>query len=337
MATCYRCNRCGVFETNKFCDIKKHCIRKNPCKKKNDFLFLSDDQILALTLIPYQNNSHIISENDTLHLKNYNVLEKNKKELFNELDTIEKNKVKICKYCNQEFTLITDLKKHIILNCFFKEAEKKEELKKNKENITNNIENSYNNCDINVNSSVGTLNSTTNNTNNTTNNTTNNNINIYLEIKNPIPFDNDWDLSKISESEKTKIMVSKVMYTKLLENILKNEINLNVIIDKDKDLGMVYKNDTDKYIQMNAKDIVATTMEKLNAHLNEINKNDSEVFNEVIDFTRKMINKKFIDFQNNTTVQENVGNFVCDIFETKRMEAINMAKNVVKISKFDGY
>jgi hypothetical protein len=332
MATCYRCNRCGVFETNKFCDIKKHCIRKNPCKKKNDYIFLSDDQMLALTLIPFQNNLHIINENDINHLKNYNKLEKNKKELFNELDCIEKNKIKICKYCNQEFTLITDLKKHIILNCFFKEIEKREEDeeknfgKNTNTELESEIINSFHNCEINNVNNINTL-----------NNTTNNNINIYLEIKNPIPFDNDWDLSKISDSEKTKIMVSKVMYTRLLENILKNEINLNVIIDKDKDLGMVYKNDTDKYIQMKAKDIVATTMEKLNSHLNEINKNDSEVFNEVIDFTRKMINKKFIDFQNNSSVQENVGNFVCNIFETKRNQAMDMAKNVVKISKFDGY
>ena len=40
----------------------------------------------------------------------------------------------------------------------------------------------------------------------------------------------------------------KKTYTRLLEEILNDEINLNVIIDKEKDSGMVYKNDIDKYI-----------------------------------------------------------------------------------------
>ena len=55
--------------------------------------------------------------------------------------------------------------------------------------------------------------------------------NIYVEIKQPpISFDNNWNLSQISEGDKSNIMISNFMYTKLLEEILKNEINLNVII-----------------------------------------------------------------------------------------------------------
>jgi len=70
------------------------------------------------------------------------------------------------------------------------------------------------------------------------------------------------------------------MYTELLEEILKNDINLNVIIDKDNDSGMVYKNNIDKYIQMKLKDIISNTMEKLNNHLNDINKDDSRSFHD---------------------------------------------------------
>ena len=57
------------------------------------------------------------------------------------------------------------------------------------------------------------------------------------------------------------------MYTKLLEEILKNEINLNIIIDKNDNSGMVYKNDIDTYIKMKIKDIIDKTMEKLKNHL----------------------------------------------------------------------
>ena len=70
------------------------------------------------------------------------------------------------------------------------------------------------------------------------------------------------------------------MYTELLEEILKNDINLNVIIDKTNDSGMVYKNNIDKYIQMKLKDIISNTMEKLNNHLNDINKDDSRSFHD---------------------------------------------------------
>jgi hypothetical protein len=49
--------------------------------------------------------------------------------------------------------------------------------------------------------------------------------NIYIEIKNPIPFDEDWDISKIDEKTKTSLLFSKIMYTGLLDEILKNEIN----------------------------------------------------------------------------------------------------------------
>ena len=57
------------------------------------------------------------------------------------------------------------------------------------------------------------------------------------------------------------------MYTNLLIEILKNEINLNVIIDTDNDSGIVYKNDIDKYIKMKSEDIIDKTMLKLKEHL----------------------------------------------------------------------
>jgi len=69
-------------------------------------------------------------------------------------------------------------------------------------------------------------------------------------------------------------MVSQFMYTELLEEILKNNMNLNVIIDNENDSGIVYKNNIDKYIRMKLKDIVSNTMDKFNFHLNDINSSD---------------------------------------------------------------
>jgi hypothetical protein len=90
------------------------------------------------------------------------------------------------------------------------------------------------------------------------------------------------------------------MYTNFLKEILNNEINLNVVMDKENnDYCMVYKNNIEKYIQMKSKDIFENTMKKLNCQLLDINKNDNGSFDEIIEFSRRMINKKYIDYQKN--------------------------------------
>jgi hypothetical protein len=326
MLTIYKCNRCNIFETGRFGDIKKHLFRKNVCKKNEKNIFLSDDQILCMSIISYYKNIHNINEDEIKLLKDSNILDINKKELFDKLDNIEKNNCKKCNYCNKEFSLINDLKKHFILYCFKKELENR----KNKEesNKTNNINSNNNNCDL-TNININTLNQTNNITNIT---------NLYFEIKSPIPFDKDWDISKIDEDKKAGIIISNYMYTKLLEEILKNEINLNVIIDKEKELGMVYQND--KYIQMKLKDIISNTMEKLNNHLNEINKENNNVFDEIVKFSRQMINKKYVDFNNKQNIQEGVKKCLSEIFENKKEEAVNIAKNICENKKeitFEGF
>jgi hypothetical protein len=297
--TNYKCNRCDIYETEKFNDMKKHFNRKNLCKQSEKYMFLSDDQMLCMSLIPFCKNK----ENNMKHLENSNIISKNKKILFEELNKIERNKLKKCICCNKEFNLIYDLKKHFIMDCFLTTLNKPE-IKIINQNINSNNNNSYN---INI---------------------TNN---IYVDSKPPLSFDNNWNLSQISESERSNIMISNYMYTKLLEEILKNEINLNVIIDKDKESGMVYKDD--KYIQMKLKDIIENTMKKLNNHLNEINKEHTHAFDEIIKYTRRMINKKYDDYNNNSNIQEGVKKCMAELFESKKSEAINIAKNVCEKNK----
>jgi hypothetical protein len=326
MSIKYKCHRCDVFDTKHYSDIKKHFNRKHPCKKIDKYMFLSDDQALILSLMQYYDNIHVISMNDIEHLSS-NIMDKNKNELFKELDNSEKNKSKICKYCNNEFPLLMEMKKHIILDCFYNELLKREE-DKNKKETQISTNNSYNNC-INSNS-INTLNNVNNNNNNITNN-------IFLDINRPISFDKEWDISKISKSERTDIIGSTYMYTTLLEEILKNDLNLNVIIDKDKDSGMVYKDN--KYTYMNIKDIVANTMEKLNSQLIDINKGQTHLYQEIINFTRQMINKKYIDFNKDTNIQEGVKNCISNIYENKKTDALNMAKNTYDKNKiiFNGF
>jgi hypothetical protein len=327
MTTKYKCVRCGFYEKTIFSDIKKHLNRKNVCNKTNDSIFMSNDQLLVLSLIPYHNNTHSISHDDILHLQNSNIIDKNKKELFDEIDKIEKNKLKHCKYCNTEFPLIMDLKKHIILNCFFNELEKRNKMKNNSTIINTNIDSDnpnglYNNCDNINNTHIQTLNNNSNNNNN--------NINIFVDLNKPVPFDEEWDLSKINEDKKERLTFSKTMYTNFLTEILKNDMNLNVVMDNENnDYGMVYKNNSDKYIQMKSTDIVEKTMKKLNYHLNEINKNNTESFEDITKFSRQMINKKYIDYQKNEYIHKSVDEMICFIYGNKKVEATHIAKKVL--------
>jgi len=330
MSTKYKCHRCCKFETHIYYDIKKHYNRKNPCNKVKKNMFMSDDQLLCLSLIPYYNDIHKIDLSEINFLKNSTIIDKSKDKLFENLKNIDKNNIKICNYCNEEFPLLTDLKKHIIINCFYNQLQKK---------IKNNS--SENNRNFNESSSIFSeanhnemevhhyfTNSNNINSNNTNNNTNNN---IYVDIKQqtPIPFDENWDISKISIGDKSRFMISQFMYTKLLEEILNNEINLNVIIDKEKNSGMVYKNDIDKYMQMKLKDIVSNTMDKLNKHLNDINNSDIDALKEIKTFSRQIINKKHNDYKNNEIIQEGVMKCMTNIYESKKEEATNIAKNVI--------
>jgi len=240
-------------------------------------------------------------------------MNKNRVELFNILNSIERTDGTLhCKFCNKEFKLLIEFKKHLFLNCFYDELKKRD----NDENLisSNMINNSYNNCDL-INGN---------------NNTINNTYNIKVEIKNPVGFDNKWDLSSIDYRIKNAIALSQFMYTNLLEEILKNEITLNVIIDNENNLGMVYKNDIDKYNQMKIKDIVHNTMKKLNEHLIDINKNDKMTIQEFIKINKESINNKYVNFEKDENIQKDVENKICAIFENKKIEAINLAEKIME-------
>ena len=75
-------------------------------------------------------------------------------------------------------------------------------------------------------------------------------MSLKSELNYPIPFEDKWILSHISDGEQFRIMMSKFMYSDLLESILENKLNNNVIIDDDKKSGLVYINHNDKYISM---------------------------------------------------------------------------------------
>jgi len=153
--------------------------------------------------------------------------------------------------------------------------------------------------------------------------------NINISINSPIPFDREWDLSKIDEVNINKLLFSNFMYTKLLEEILKNEINLNVIIENETNSGLVYKNDVDKYVNMKIHDIIEKSMNKLNKHLIDLNNNlDPIILEEYIKKSKDIIDKKMDDYNKNKSVKTNVDNFITDMYKNVNKNAIKICNNV---------
>ena len=343
MSTSYLCKKCN-YSTNHFNDLIRHMNKKNKCMKKIDAYAYSDDQLILLSLMPYINNIHTVNEEDIHFCKNSDILYDNLKELLNLIHEVDKDKLKKCKFCNEECSKILDLRKHII-QCFHKKIVNDNNVKSihGDKNINNSeIDASNNHCH---NSAITHNNSHNTNTNNSINNSNNNNnnnnsVNIFFDVKPPVPFDQDWDISKISPHAKAGILMNNLMYTSLLEEILKNDSNLNVIIDKKHESGMVYKNDIEKYIEMTSQDIVENTMEKLNKQLLQINKDAKDTcMKDCIDFTRRIITKKYIDYVNDSNLQKNVSCCVSNIYDKKKDEAIKISQRIQnkRIYKENGF
>ena len=294
MTSNYTCKKC-LHKTNNYNDLKRHLTKKNQCIKNLDTFSYSDDQLIILSLLPN------CSEKDVEHLQKSNIIYKNKDRLFQEINYIDKNKLKICSYCKEQFNKICDLRKHILITCFYKELEKI-----NSPNI------------INI-------------TNNNVNIINNNITNIYYDGKAPIPFDNSWDISHIAKFIQNEIIFSNFMYSELLKEIINNNFNLNVIIDKNTDSGMVYKNDIDKYIHMKSKDIVDNTMDKLKNHLLDINNNAKDkLLLECLNISKKIIESKHENYKNNETLQQSIKDLIATIYETQKDKAIDISSNIMK-------
>jgi len=78
-------------------------------------------------------------------------------------------------------------------------------------------------------------------------------------------------------------------------------------------------------------------MEKLNIHLNDINKNDTRSFHDIIKFSRQMINKKYNDFKNSDEIQKGVKKCMSTIYDNRKDNAIIMAKNIINDDDIEEY
>jgi len=212
-----------------------------------------------------------------------------------------------CDFCDKQFNLKYNLNKHI------RNTHSKDDNKKNV--VINNIQNNTNNTNIqNIQNNI-------------------NITNISLKIPELIPFDEEWDLSEIKNTDKHLLMISKIMYTQLLEKILENEKNLNIIIDKDNNTGLVYSNVENKkeYKNMEFEKIIEKSMEKINKHLIDIFKDITENFNNsyyLDENNKKIINDKYRNFRLDKNIKKTVENYFFDIFNKNNQKSIQIMTDI---------
>lgn len=305
----YKCRRCN-HETKQKIEMIRHLNRKIKCIRSPNSFQYTDDEINNLSLEKlkkgYDNidknkekfEENILSENLSIQcIPSHNM----------QIQNVEKKELFICKKCNKSFTRKFSLERHEN-KCLYSIIENNTE-----NNTVNNIVNN------------------TNNTINAINTINNNNIQINLQLE---AFDNDWDVSKINKFTRHSLLLSKIMYTNLLQNILDNETNLNVIIEKESNVGIVYKNDVDKFIKMKLKDIVDNSMDKLNKHLKNFyneSKNDEEfiLMDKIFEDQKNLIDNKYNEYKDNEETQKKVEEYITDIYDKKKEDAIKLFNHVL--------
>ncbi len=316
----YNCIRCNRYETTIFTDMKKHCTRKRPCIKRNDVILMSEDQILVMTLIPYIDNIHQVSIDELNHLSKSNIMLKNKLELFEYLEYIKKYTLKVCKYCKCEFENIFLLRKHVIITCFFNYLKK------------TSSDNNTNNTNLTVTDSNTVIigdNNTINNINNINNN--NNNYNLFFNL--PVPFEEDWDLSEISKSEREGIITSQFVFSRFLNEVLKNNKNLNVIIKDDgSNTSLVYMNHKNQYISMDKSKLLSLTMDKIHDQLHDVIDYNTETLKIIKECSKDYINFKFKQYVNDINAKSEINEVIIGSFISSYISAEDMYNKIQEMN-----
>ena len=274
----------------------KRCFHK--FNQKTDIMRHFNKKILCTRIL----ESYNYNDDDIFNLSL--TREYNKKYLINNKDHIEYN----CKNCNKYFDNAKAFKRHNNITC-----------KKNNIIIDDKIKTKNEFIDIENISIINNDNSITNDNSINIDNKINLNINIINS------FDGLWNTTHIDDNKKLLLLLNNSKFTSTLENILENDENLNVLIDNTSDNALVY-NDK-KIINMNIKDIVKKTMEKLLLQLSNfkddiIDPNKYNIDKTIIDEQIKIAENKYTDFRRNEDIQKCVNSFIKDIYNKKKNDTM---------------
>ena len=213
-------------------------------------------------------------------------------------EEVENNFIEFkCGVCNRVFTTKSNLHRHQIKYC--NGNKEYENINITNNNITQNITNTQNNI-----------------------------INIQI-LKS---FDEEYEDSKIDNKLKVILLLTDSKYTKTLENLLENDMNLNVLIDNSGDKGLIYNKNN--FEIMDIKDIVEKSMDKLYNQLNKFHKeieesNEFNIQKHFLDEEKKVIEQKYNDYKINETIRNKVTSFIKDIYNKKKEDTIKICNDII--------
>ena len=286
----------------------KRCFYK--CYQKND-------------MVKHLNKKNLCDRS----INSFNVKDEEIKELS--LKRIKSNNEntddKKCLNCNKIFSTKYSLLRHLEKTCKLIDSCENNIVDSNSDkNIINNIEENILQKNI-INNIVN---------NNITNNFINLNINILKS------FDEEWDDSQIDDKLKIILLLADSKYTKTLENLLENEVNLNVLIDNTGNTGLIYKKNN--FEIMNIKDIVEKSMEKIYNKLNKFHKeieenNEYNIKKDYLEEEKKNIENKYKDYKLNNETKDKVINFIKDIYSKKKEETLKICNDIIENNSDIGF
>jgi hypothetical protein len=256
-----------------------------------------------------------------------------------EKKNLNKNNEIICDICLKNFSRKDSLERHKMKIC---------KKKNNNENIINivNNENIVNNDNTIKNENIVNNDNTIKNENITINQQ-----NIFIINNKDVnikPFDEEWNVEHINTYFVKHLLLSNEKFTDLLLEILKNDENLNVIVDKSSETGLVYKNNVDMYVEMKKNEIIDQSMYKLNIQIEKYyNDFFSKIFDNNLSTIKKHIinalniekditNSKYINYINDKKINKNVSDVLSNIFQNRKDEAVIIGNNLLNTTN-DGY
>jgi ribosomal protein L37AE/L43A len=159
-----------------------------------------------------------------------------------------------------------------------------------------------------------------------TNNIQNLNITNIININLPVSFDKEWNLEHFDNFLKMQALVCKNKFTGFLNSVLKNKINLNVVLDKNMKEARIFNGD--KYENIAIEELSEKSMEKIYNQLNKLKEDfkSDDSFEISFDEDIKMIKKKYDDYKKNSEIKKKVEEHIASIYDMKKVEAYEIYK-----------
>ena len=302
----FECARC-LHRTKQKSDMRKHLEKQKKCLFYNKHnINLSEKELFDLSMTK-------LSESPTEKLECV--------EIANWSENFIKNYV--CEVCHKNYSRLSVLERHRNTSCKGVQPPTEKQIIETPKIIQNNI--------------IGDNNVINNTLNNITNNINFVNINVVKGV------DENWDVSKFTPEMILFLLFSNSKYTNTLTEILKNDANLNIIMNEDSANVAVFKKENGRFVFMDKETVIDDSMEKLYYQLksfaNDIKKNshDLSFYKEIepkIATEEKNIDLKYENYKNNSDVQKNVSQILTELYMGKRDETIFMNRDKLKDNVF---